>query len=107
MINYDHSTQLMLSKFGYRHFEKVCLHPWSLIQLDLLNNRNLKLLIAYGSWGKFFHLEEFSKALQKQNVEVKLVKDTDYSKGIPSKKIKDWFHGDKNFSLSNFRLLVY
>ena len=67
MINYDHSTQLMLSKFGYRHLEKVCLHPWSLIQLDLLNNRNLKLLIAYGSWGKFFHLEEFSKALQKQN----------------------------------------
>ena len=97
MINYDHSTQLMLSKFGYRHLEKVCLHPWSLIQLDLLNNRNLKLLIAYGSWGKFFHLEEFSKALQKQNVEVKLVKDTDYSKGFPSKKIKDWFHGDKKF----------
>jgi len=57
----------------------------------------LKLLIAYGSWGKFLHLEEFSKTLQKQNVEVKLVKDTDYSKGFPSKKIKDWFRGDKKF----------
>jgi len=31
VINYDHSTQLMLSKFGYRHLEKVCLHPWSLM----------------------------------------------------------------------------
>jgi len=54
-------------------------------------------LIAYGSLGKFFHLEEFSVALQKQNIEVKLVKDTDYSKGFPSKKIKDWFGGNKKF----------
>ena len=78
-------------------YEKICFHPWSLIPLDFFNNRNLKLLIAYGSLGKFFHLEEFSVALQKQNIEVKLVKDTDYSKGFPSKKIKDWFGGNKKF----------
>ena len=78
-------------------YEKICFHPWSFIPLDFFNNRNLKLLIAYGSLGKFFHLEEFSVALQKQNIEVKLVKDTDYSKGFPSKKIKDWFGGNKKF----------
>lgn len=57
----------------------------------------MKILIAYGSLGKFFHLQEFSDALKKQNVQVKLVKDTDYSKGFPSKKISDWFKGDKKF----------
>ena len=41
-----------------------------------MDNRNLRLLIAYGSKGKFFHLKEFSDALEKQNVEVKLVKDS-------------------------------
>jgi len=57
----------------------------------------LKLLIAYGSLGKLFHLEELSHALEKQNVQVKLVKDTDFSRGFPSKKISDWFNGDKKF----------
>ena len=88
---------MILSKFENTPNEKICFHPWSLIPLDFFNNRNLKLLIAYGSLGKFFHLEEFSVALQKQNIEVKLVKDTDYSKGFPSKKIKDWFCGNKKF----------
>ena len=68
-------------------YEKICFHPWSLIPLDFFNNRNLKLLIAYGSLGKFFHLEEFSVALQKQNIEVKLVKDTDTNK--ISNKVSD------------------
>jgi len=57
----------------------------------------LKLLIVYGSQGKFFHLKEFSDALEKQDVQVRLVKDTDYSRGFPSKKISDWFNGDKKF----------
>ena len=57
----------------------------------------MKLLIAYGSLGKLFHLEEFSKELEKQNVTVKLIKDTDYSNGFPSKKISEWFNGDKKF----------
>ena len=58
---------------------------------------DLKLLIAYGSRGKFFHLKEFSEELGKQGVKVKLVKDTDFSTGFPSKKISDWFNGDKKF----------
>ena len=57
----------------------------------------MKLLIAYGSLGKLFHLKEFSDALEKQNIQVKLVKDTDYSRGFPSKRISDWFNGDKRF----------
>ena len=57
----------------------------------------MKLLITYGSLGKFFHLKEFSYALQNQGVEVKLVKDTDFSRGFPSKKISDWFRGDRKF----------
>ena len=57
----------------------------------------MKLLIAYGSLGKLFHLKEFADELEKQNVEVKLVKDTDYSRGFPSKRISDWYNGDKKF----------
>ena len=37
----------------------------------------MKLLIAYGSLGKLFHLQEFSDALKKENVQVKLVKEYD------------------------------
>jgi len=58
---------------------------------------NLKLLIAYGSRGKLFHLQEFAEALEKESIKVKLVKDTDFSNGFPSKKISDWFFGDKKF----------
>ena len=57
----------------------------------------MKLLIAYGSLGKLFHLKEFSDALEREKIIVKLVKDSDYSVGFPSKKISDWFNGDKKF----------
>ena len=57
----------------------------------------MKLLIAYGSLGKLFHLKEFANALEKLDVEVKLVKDTDYSRGFPSKKISEWFFGNRRF----------
>ena len=57
----------------------------------------MKLLIAYGSLGKIFHLKEFAKELEKQNVEVKLVHDIEFSKGFPSKNISDWIGGDKKF----------
>ena len=57
----------------------------------------MKLLIAYGSLGKYFHLKEFANELEKHNVIVKLVHDSEYSKGFPSKKIGDWFQGDKKF----------
>jgi len=55
----------------------------------------MKLLIAYGSKGKFFHLNDFSKALEKLGIECKLVKDSDYSNGFPSKKISNWFPNKK------------
>lgn len=42
-------------------------------------------------------MKEFSDALSKLNIECKLVKDTDYSRGFPSKNVKDWFFGDKKF----------
>ena len=57
----------------------------------------MKLLIAYGSKGKYFHMKEFSGALSKLGVECKIVKDTDFSTGFPSKKISDWFGGNKKF----------
>ncbi len=66
----------------------------------------MKLLIAYGSLGKYFHLKEFASELEKHNVIVKLVHDSEYSKGFPSKKIGDWFQFHEKFiSLKVFLLL--
>ena len=61
----------------------------------------MKILIGYGSLGKFFHLQEFANELEKQNIEVKLVHDIEFSKGFPSKNISDWFRGDKKFNELN------
>ena len=72
-------------------------NPWSLILDNLSNDRNLKILIAYGSLGKLFHLKEFSSALEKEGIDAKLVKDTDYSRGFPSKQISEWFRENKKF----------
>jgi len=57
----------------------------------------MKLLIAYGSKGKYFHMKEFSNALEKLGVECKLVRDSDYSRGFPNKNFNDWFFGNKEF----------
>ncbi len=57
----------------------------------------MKIIIAYGSLGKYFHLKEFAEELEKLNVVVKLVHDSDYSKGFPSKNISDWFGGNNKF----------
>ena len=57
----------------------------------------MKLLIAYGSQGKFFHLKEFSIALEKLGVKTMLVKDTDFSTGFPSKRPQEWFGTNKKF----------
>jgi hypothetical protein len=46
----------------------------------------MKLVIAYRSKEKFFHLNEFSKSLTKKGIICKIVRDVDYSKGFPSKK---------------------
>jgi glycosyltransferase involved in cell wall biosynthesis len=59
----------------------------------------MKILVGYGSKGKFFHLKEFCDELEKQNITVKLVRDTDYSRGFPSKRISDWISGDKKFKM--------
>lgn len=65
----------------------------------------MRLLIAYGSKGKFFHMKEFADALSKFNVECMLVRDVDYSCGFPSKNIKDWFFGNRKFKklISDFK----
>ena len=63
----------------------------------MLDDRCSHSLRDYGSLGKFFHLKEFSKELEKQNVEVRLVHDIEFSKGFPSKNISDWIGGDKKF----------
>ncbi len=61
--------------------------------MGVLSIVNLKLLIAYGSLGKLFHLKELAEELEKHNVEVKLIKDTDFSRGFPSRKVSDWIKG--------------
>ena len=57
----------------------------------------MKLLIASGDENKLFHLKEFARALSKLGVEFRLVKDTDYVVGFPSKKIKKWIGSNKKF----------
>ena len=55
----------------------------------------MRLLIASGSLGKYFHFKEFSNALQKLGVDTKLVIESEYSNGFPSKKISQWFSTKK------------
>jgi len=57
----------------------------------------LKLLIG-GSTSKFFHLKEFKESLEKFNVEIKLVVDTDILDGFPSRNIKKWFQRKTKFN---------
>ena len=57
----------------------------------------LKLLIG-GSSSFFFHLKEFSNKLNGLGVETKLVLDTDYCDGFPSRKITNWFQTKKRFN---------
>jgi len=57
----------------------------------------MRLLISYGSKGKYFHMKEFGDALKKRGVPIKIVKDTEYSVGFPSKKISSWFGSYKKF----------
>jgi glycosyltransferase involved in cell wall biosynthesis len=64
----------------------------------------MKVLIASGaggghknpkSIGKYFHLQEFGKALEKLGVECKVVREAEYVTGFPSKDIKGWFSKKK------------
>ena len=57
----------------------------------------MRLLIG-GSSSKMFHLREFSDTLRKNDVDVKLVLDTEYADGFPSRKISKWFTKDTRFN---------
>ena len=60
----------------------------------------MKIIVAYGSLGKIFHMKEFSDELEKLNVTVKLVHDSDYSRGFPSKRV---FRNIRNRKVKNKR----
>ncbi|MBN4046092.1 glycosyltransferase family 4 protein [Nitrosarchaeum koreense] len=64
----------------------------------------LKILVVSGSLGKYFHLKEFTNALSSLGVESKLIKESDYAGGFPSKKIGKWF-SDNGFKklMSDFK----
>jgi len=61
----------------------------------------MKILIVYGSKGKFFHMKQFSDALQELGVKCMLVQDSDYSTGFPSKKISELIPNNKFKNLVN------
>ena len=67
----------------------------------------MKLLIG-GSSSKIFHLKEFADALEKLQIETKVVFDADYSDGYPSRKILNWFQNDEKFKklISEFKPYV-
>ena len=56
---------------------------------------------AKGRIGKYFHLKEFGKALEKIGVDHKLVHEFDYITGFPSKSPKGWFSKKKFYDLIN------
>ena len=56
----------------------------------------MKILIG-GSSSKIFHLEEFSRSLNKLGVITKVVFDKEYSDGFPSRNISNWIQKDKKF----------
>ena len=50
-----------------------------------------------GSVGKFYHLRDFGEALTKYDVEYKLVRETDYVVGFPTKQLRKHFSSKKKF----------
>lgn len=56
----------------------------------------MRLLIG-GASSKFFHLKEFSDALEKLGIETRLVIDSEIYDGFPSRKISSWFQTRKKF----------
>ena len=56
----------------------------------------MRLLIGASS-SKLFHLKEFAENLEKNNIECKVVFDSDYADGFPSRKIKSWFSSNRKF----------
>ncbi|QLH02197.1 glycosyl transferase family 1 [Nitrosopumilus cobalaminigenes] len=64
----------------------------------------MKLLVG-GSKSKLFHLQEFSRAISKYDIECKVVHDREIYAGFPSKKVSDWFQTRKKFDelISDFK----
>ena len=56
----------------------------------------MKILIGASS-SKIFHLKEFADALEKIQIETKVVFDADYTDGYPSRKLINWFQNDDKF----------
>ena len=50
-----------------------------------------------GSIGKYFHLKDFGEALAKFNIDYKLVRETDYVVGFPTKQIGKLLSSKKKF----------
>ena len=50
-----------------------------------------------GSVGKYFHLKDFGEALTKFNIDYKLVRETDYVVGFPTKQISKLISSKKKF----------
>ena len=62
----------------------------------------MRLLIG-GSSSKFFHLNDFADELENLGIECKLVHDTDFADGYPSRKLSTWLKRNKKFK--NLRIL--
>ena len=56
----------------------------------------MRLLIGASS-SKIFHIKEFVKKLQEMDIETKLVLDSDFADGFPSRNLKNWFTSNKKF----------
>ncbi len=56
----------------------------------------MKMLIGAAP-SKLFHLEELSKSLSKFEIECKIVNDTEYADGYPSRNFKSWVFQNKKF----------
>ena len=62
-------------------------------------------MLIGGSPSKLFHLENFAENLKKNNIETKVVIDTEIYTGFPSKKISNWFESTKKLDklISDFK----
>ena len=68
-------------------------------------SEELRVLIASGaaggtskgSVGKYFHLKDFGEALTKFNIDYKLIRETDYVVGFPTKQISKLISSKKKF----------
>lgn len=65
----------------------------------------MRIIIAAGATDKFVYMKELANAVSRLGVECKLVKESEYSTGFPSKNISEWFSTNKKFKklISEFK----